>query len=64
MPPTTSLPRRMEPIGKKPCIYAKNGCMWKTPTSHLITMREDNEANMRVHSSECLHNPLVRENRQ
>ena len=54
----------MEPIGNKPCIYAKNGCMWKTPTSHLITMREDNEANMRVHSSECLHNPLVRENRQ
>ena len=34
------------------------------PTHHLITTREEIKAYIRAHSSECLHNPLVRETRQ
>ena len=54
----------MAPIGKRPCVYIDNGCIWTTPTHHLITTREDIEAYVRAHSSECLHNPPVQQNRQ
>ena len=54
----------MAPISKRPCVYADSGCTWTTLTSHLITTREETEAYMRAHSSECLQNPLVQEARQ
>ena len=47
------------PLARRPCLYKKLGCPWRTPKCKQITTMAKAENYVRMHSTECIHNPAV-----
>ena len=54
----------MAPIARRPCIYTENDCNWQTPQCDQITTLAEAQENVRLHITECIHNPRVVEEKQ
>ena len=54
----------MAPLARRLCLYMEGGCTWKTPLCDQITIVSEAEQYLMGHSSECVFNPAVVEERQ
>ena len=53
----------MAPIARRPCLYLDGGCTWQTPQCDQIDTIAEAKLYVKLHSSECLFNPAVAEER-
>ena len=54
----------MAPLARRPCIYTEDGCNWQTPQCDQITTVAEAQENLKLHSTECIFNPRVVEERR
>ena len=54
----------MAPLARRPCLYRQNSCTWRTPECKQITTMNEAELYVRAHSTECIYNPVVVEEKQ